>query len=222
MSQAAQVRGEEARAAPDRLLEAAERLFLERGYDGVSVRELTEAAGVNVASVNYYYGGKQGLFVESLRMWFRKAAVRRITALKQGAGSGARPDLRGALRQYLDVTFREMLSCKKTGQILKIADNESTAYRVMVDVIIEEMARPLREALGGMIRVAEPSVTDERVVLCLTSIMGQVLHFVQGREFIERMTGRTYDEAFMAAMLDHMADFSFRGIGIAAPRADNT
>ncbi|HXP77710.1 MAG TPA: TetR family transcriptional regulator [Stellaceae bacterium] len=44
-----------------RLLSAAERLFAEHGFGGVSVRQLTAAAGVNLAAVNYHFGSKEGL-----------------------------------------------------------------------------------------------------------------------------------------------------------------
>ena len=44
-----------------RLLRVAERLFAEQGFGGVSVRQLTAAAGVNLAAVNYHFGSKEGL-----------------------------------------------------------------------------------------------------------------------------------------------------------------
>ena len=46
----------------DRLLEAAEELFAERGYDGTSLRALTSRAGANLAAVNYHFGSKEGLY----------------------------------------------------------------------------------------------------------------------------------------------------------------
>ena len=46
----------------DRLLDAAEQLFAERGYDATSMRELTTAAAVNLAAVNYHFGSKRELF----------------------------------------------------------------------------------------------------------------------------------------------------------------
>lgn len=46
----------------DVLLNVAERLFAERGFEAVSVRELASEAGVNLAMVSYYFGSKEGLF----------------------------------------------------------------------------------------------------------------------------------------------------------------
>lgn len=51
--------GEAARA---RLLDAALRLFGERGFAATSTRDIAEAAGVNLAAIRYYFGDKQGLY----------------------------------------------------------------------------------------------------------------------------------------------------------------
>ena len=46
------------------LLNVAEELFSEHGYDGVSVRDITEQAGTRLASINYYFGAKENLYVD--------------------------------------------------------------------------------------------------------------------------------------------------------------
>jgi AcrR family transcriptional regulator len=46
----------------ERILDAAERLFARHGFYGVSVRDITETAGVDVALVSYHFGGKRELF----------------------------------------------------------------------------------------------------------------------------------------------------------------
>ncbi|MHC4352523.1 MAG: TetR family transcriptional regulator, partial [Planctomycetota bacterium] len=46
-----------AKGVRGRLLDSAEQLFAERGFDGTSIRDLAAAAGCNIASVNYYFGG---------------------------------------------------------------------------------------------------------------------------------------------------------------------
>jgi AcrR family transcriptional regulator len=47
-----------------KIFASAERLFAERGFNGVSVRDIANDAGVNSALVGYYFGGKQGLLSE--------------------------------------------------------------------------------------------------------------------------------------------------------------
>src|SRR3954471_17969486 len=45
-----------------RILDAAEQLFTEQGFEATSLRSLTTAAGVNLAAVNYHFGTKEELF----------------------------------------------------------------------------------------------------------------------------------------------------------------
>lgn len=43
------------------IIETAERLFADKSYDGTSVRDIAEAAGINVAMISYYFGSKEKL-----------------------------------------------------------------------------------------------------------------------------------------------------------------
>ena len=51
-----------ATATKDRILDTAEELFMEHGFEATSLRSLTTSAGVNLAAVNYHFGTKEELF----------------------------------------------------------------------------------------------------------------------------------------------------------------
>ena len=51
----------------DRLLKSAAQLFADRGFKKVTVRDICRAAKANVASVNYHFGDKTGLYREVLQ-----------------------------------------------------------------------------------------------------------------------------------------------------------
>ena len=53
--------GNDENTTPQAIMEAAVRLFSERGYNGVSVREITEAAGITKPTLYYHFGSKEGL-----------------------------------------------------------------------------------------------------------------------------------------------------------------
>ena len=48
----------------ERILKTAIKLFAQKGYSGTSVREIAKIAGVNVAMISYYWGGKKELYQE--------------------------------------------------------------------------------------------------------------------------------------------------------------
>ncbi len=56
----------------ERLIAAAVRLFAQKGFDGASVKELADAAGVNVSLVSYHFGGKENLYRSCLEQFGRK------------------------------------------------------------------------------------------------------------------------------------------------------
>jgi AcrR family transcriptional regulator len=78
----------------DQILDAAERLFAEHGYDAASLRDITAAAGVNLAAVNYHFSSKEALFGA---VFARKLApisrqrLDQLDALEVRYGSGPLP-----------------------------------------------------------------------------------------------------------------------------------
>ena len=73
-------KGSPQRPAKERILDTGERLFAERGYYGVSLREITQDAGVDVALVSYHFGSKRDLFAAVFR---RRAEILNRERLEQ-------------------------------------------------------------------------------------------------------------------------------------------
>jgi AcrR family transcriptional regulator len=66
----------------ERILKTAERLFAERGFNGVSVRELAGAANVNIASIGYHFRSKEGLLAQVYRRHCEPMIEERLRGLK--------------------------------------------------------------------------------------------------------------------------------------------
>jgi AcrR family transcriptional regulator len=99
---AAQVPEAQAPDARARLLEAALEAFAASGYDGASTRAICAAAGVNVATLNYHYGGKERLYVAAVDAVYADL-VREAAAL--AAHIDAR-DVAGSLAQVWQLARR--------------------------------------------------------------------------------------------------------------------
>src|SRR5205823_14288862 len=54
-------------ATQQRLLEAAEQVFADKGFKAASIREISKRAGANIAAVNYYFGDKERLYIEAVK-----------------------------------------------------------------------------------------------------------------------------------------------------------
>ena len=64
-------------ATRKRILKSAERLFAKSGIDAVSIRDITDAAGVNTAAIHYHFGSKSGLIEALLARWAGELVERR-------------------------------------------------------------------------------------------------------------------------------------------------
>ena len=75
-----------------RLLDTAEKLFAEFGYDGVGMRALAAEAKVNLGATTYHYGSKEALYIETLMRRFRPTNAERLRLLREAkAAAGGQP-----------------------------------------------------------------------------------------------------------------------------------
>lgn len=88
----------------ERILDAAEELFAEHGFDGVTVRQVTRKASVDVALAHYYFGTKRGLFDS---VFLRRAAILNEARLKAIDDYQIKPGAEGATIEGFIQAFLE-------------------------------------------------------------------------------------------------------------------
>ena len=118
------------------LLAGARRLFSERGYDHVGVREIAAAAGVNAALVNRYFGSKLGLFREAVAEAFTVGDLL----------VGDRATLGDRLARYL---VRPRPSGFDPTLVLLRSAASPEAGGVLRAALADDVAAPLAAWLGG-------------------------------------------------------------------------
>src|ERR1700691_6458239 len=84
------------------ILDAAERLYADRGFADVTMRDIVAAAGVNLAAVNYHFGSKDELIAElfvtrSLATNRERLAELKAAEVAGGGGTGGEGILAGAV-----------------------------------------------------------------------------------------------------------------------------
>jgi AcrR family transcriptional regulator len=85
----------------ERILETAERLFAERGFDGTSIRDVTAEAGVNLAAVHYHYRSKEALLAAVLARIIAPTNAERLRLLREAEEKPDGPQLPDVLRAFL-------------------------------------------------------------------------------------------------------------------------
>jgi AcrR family transcriptional regulator len=157
----------------DRILEAAGELFAERGFEGTTVRDICQAAGANVAAVNYYFGDKERLYV---------AAV--VRAHKWRLDQAQLPDwnehtpARDKLADFIHTFFRRVLGGPDDTWRTKLVMREIMQPSAACVEIAQSNIRPQFEILQTILRELLPADTsDEELHLMAFSIVGQCLFY---------------------------------------------
>ncbi|WP_433187666.1 TetR/AcrR family transcriptional regulator [Actinoallomurus sp. CA-150999] len=86
----------------ERLIESAVRLFGERGIAATSLRALTDAAGTNVAAVNYHFGSKEGLLRAAIDQTMRAVNHERRRRLNELESAPEPPSVAALVRAFVE------------------------------------------------------------------------------------------------------------------------
>lgn len=197
----------------ERLLNAAGRLFAERGFKDVSVREICKEADANIAAVNYYFRDKTGLY--------REVLAHMVDVTWRGEREKLEQDLKGKLpEEKLYVYVRRFV-----GDLLKDPDARSMVLekllnREMVDpspefeVVVDKGMRPNFQLLCGIVsEVSDLSIEDHRVIRCSQSVLGQCLTFGSGKKLARFFTpGLEFTTEVIDGIARHVTQFSLAGI----------
>lgn len=129
------------------VLEAAGRVFAERGYAKSTSREICEKAGVNSAAINYYFGGKEGLYEEVLVEAHRQlVSLEELHAVME---SGGAPE--DKLRAFLELAVRAALRAPELWGL---------------PVLLREVASPCSSLPEPLVASALPKLQVVRSLVC--------------------------------------------------------
>ena len=201
-------RNRESRAADptrDKLLEVAEQVFADRGYQAATIREICVRAGANVAAVNYHFGDKLGLYTEVLQQSIRAAQIDAVrSALDKTAP--AEEILRAVIRARLQGVCRGDLPAWHLRILTHEMAQPSPAFQQFINKIGRPIFKRLLELIGGMIGLPPD---DEKTQLCAVSVIGQVLAYVTPVPFLSAVwPGLKMTQEQIERIADHIADFS--------------
>lgn len=161
----------------ERLLDAAERLFAAEGFAATSLRDITAAADANLASVNYHFGGKEGLLeaiFERRLAPVNRERLRLLARLRERA-QGA-PALEEVLWAFLEPPFRAIAETGEGGRhFMRIAGrmhSDPVRWGAFFERQFDAVAERFRDAFVG----ALPELPAEEVVRRMHYLIGAMAH----------------------------------------------
>jgi TetR/AcrR family transcriptional regulator, regulator of cefoperazone and chloramphenicol sensitivity len=206
--------GQEAGGATrERLLEAAERLFADKGYLATSVRDITEAAGANLAAINYHFGGKENLYRELFVRRLENLSDQRIAAIRRvldEEGGRATP---GSIIRAFAEAFLLPLSEGETGRRwVQLLTREFVERHMPAEVLCTRYLDPVSDALREALRTVTPGLEDREALACVHSVVAQLVHVIHGARFYGTLAERTVVGFSFDEIVDHIARFSAAGV----------
>jgi AcrR family transcriptional regulator len=204
----------------DVILDAAEVLFAEYGYEATSLRDLTQEAGVNLAAVNYHFGGKEQLAAAVLARRIgpiNQERHRRLDALPP------RPAVADVVRAFVEPAFPTATGCP-TGHVAPGRDFCRLMGRMMIDqpaflrTFLAGQFHELGSRFEATLRRALPRCDRATTWWRLHFMAGAMAHTLHSADAIAHLTGGLCDATDVDAVVEHLVAFTAAGLTAPAPR----
>ncbi len=197
----------------ERILDVAEELFAQRGYDGVTLRQIATGAGVDVALASYHFGKKLDLF----NAVFQRRAVElneaRLNALRscQDQSGPDGPDV----EQIIEAFLRPLEIAQETGDqgwthylaLIAYVNNSPYWGQKMMSKLFDKLVLEFIEAL----RRALPGARDEDLYWCYHNLSGALTLTLAQTGRIDKLSGGKCQSSDFRAAYDHMIPFTAAG-----------
>jgi len=147
----------------DHILDVAERVFAEHGYDGASTRMISGEAGVNMAMLNYYFGSKEGVF---LAIFQRRISTFQSVLLSIGNDESISSWEK--LDKYIDSYVEKVVNnnCFHLMLHREISKSKKTELTDKITAIVIQNVKVFQSIVRGGIESGEFSKhTDEQLVV---------------------------------------------------------
>lgn len=197
------VNGEETR---QRILDVAQELFAQHGYNGVSLREITRRAQVNVASVHYHLGSKEHLLLEVLQRGAAPLVEKRDRALSELPEPHRLEDI---IRAFVGPVFRE----PNAKQILfgelrarLVFENNELVDRLLSELFDKSTVNFI-EAIGACL----PDLPKTDLYFRMHYLLGVLAYTMSGPKRIKTLSGGLCDPTDSLEALDQLITFVAAG-----------
>jgi AcrR family transcriptional regulator len=200
-----------------KIMDAAGEIFADQGFQTATVREICGRAGANVASVNYYFGDKAGLYVAVLR----QATCAAHEDAAQAVANGGSPEK--ILRAIIFGMCHRLIAAERPSWAFRLMAHEMSRPTQALDRVVAEVISPayqrLRNTLSAILNLP-PEHPSTR--MCAHSIIAQIIHYKASQPVISRVWPELTMTAEDVDMLaEHIYEFSLCSVRSIARKARN-
>lgn len=199
-------------ASIERILDAAEQLFAEYGYHGVTLKDVAARVGVSSTLIHYHFNGKESLFEA---VWARRAplsARNRLEAMRRYAEeAGDNVTVEGALRAWIDTDLNAQIEDEETwvafGKIAAQANSVGDWGAQKMNAHFN----PVVLALIDLLKKAMPECDEETIFWGYHFVSGAMTHNMARTGRLDELSHGLCSSNDFVSIREHMAPFMAAG-----------
>lgn len=191
-----------------KITRAATALFAHKGLEGVSIREISRRAGVNLAAINYHFQSKEQLYSAIITQHFQK--MRDFLAELEREGI---KDEESYVQRFVECHFQLLFHNSKEMEL--IIARELSVASARREFLIQEFFVPILSSLIAIIKNGIHHGRFRKVdpTLAALSLVGVCVFYANKRELIETLVNiDVSSESFRKKAAAHTAELFLRGI----------
>ena len=196
-----------------RILDAAEELFMQHGFEGTSMRLLTAKAGVNLAAVNYHFGSKDALIEALFRRRLDPMNTERLAALDRLEDFSAE----NIIRAFVRPSLRLIEDAQGGGRnFIRLLGRTYTEPAKPVRVLIGQMYAPTMERFKAALERALPQMPRDELVWRMHFMFGTLAYTLAATDTVQLIAGCKPEDRHDARLLEERLT-AFLAAGLHAP-----
>ncbi|MGH8736929.1 MAG: TetR/AcrR family transcriptional regulator [Burkholderiales bacterium] len=202
-----------------RILDVAEELFMQHGFEATSMRLLTSTARVNLAAVNYHFGSKDALIEALFRRRLDSMNAERIAALDALEQlTGARPlAAEQIIRAFIGASLHMIEDVKDGGRnFIRLLGRTYTEPAKQIRALIGQLHAPAMERFKGAFARALPAVPRDELVWRMHFMFGTLSYTLAATDTVQLIAGCKPEDRYDAKLLEARL-VAFLTAGLLAP-----
>jgi AcrR family transcriptional regulator len=197
----------------DRILAVAGQIFAEKGFRSATIRDICQAARVNLAAVNYHFGDKERLYIESVK----RAHSSRLEQMPMPNWPAGTPAAK-RLRDFVHVFLCRLLADDGTNWQSQLMFRELAQPTEACGELVRDYIRPHFTLLQSILAELLPADTSEierhRIGF---GIVGQCIHYRVAQPIVRLLiSSDEYSQNDPAALAEHITRWTLKAVGLSS------
>ena len=202
-----------------RILDVAEELFMQHGFEATSMRLLTSTAHVNLAAVNYHFGSKDALIEALFRRRLDPMNSERVAALdaleQQAGGQPLAPEQ--IIRTFIGASLRMIEDAKGGGRnFIRLLGRTYTEPAKQIRALIGQLYAPAMERFKAAFARALPEVPLDELVWRMHFMFGTLSYTLAATDTVQLIAGCKPEDRYDAQLIEARL-VAFLAAGLLAP-----